>query len=240
MPEVYALAFGAHPDDVELSCGATLLKLQKEGHKVAVCDLTEGELGTRGTPAERRREAKAAAEAMGYTDRINLNLGDGNIEQNRDNLLAIVCIIRHFRPTLVLASPPEERHPDHEHASRLVKEAVFYAGLQNIKTTYKGRTQTSHRPKHLIYYIQSLHTEPSFVVDVSETFEAARQGILAFKSQFYRPESKEPETHISRADFLTGIEARARYFGEQIGVKYGEGFIYPRILGVSNLSGLLT
>ncbi|NTV46068.1 MAG: bacillithiol biosynthesis deacetylase BshB1 [Chlorobiales bacterium] len=240
MPEVYSLAFGAHPDDVELSCGATLLKLQKEGHAVAVCDLTEGELGTRGTRTERRREAKAAAEAMGYVDRINLNLGDGNIEHRHDNLLAVICMIRHFRPTLVLASPPEERHPDHEHASRLVKEAFFYAGLQNIKTSYKGRTQAAHRPSHLLYYLQHLNITPSFVVDVSETFEAARQGIYAFKSQFYRPDSKEPETHISRADFLTGLDARARYFGEQIGVKYGEGFLYPRTLGISNLSGLFT
>lgn len=238
MPEVYALAFGAHPDDVELSCGATLLKLRKEGHRVAVCDLTEGELGTRGSRSERRREAKAAAEVMGYTDRINLNLGDGNIEHSQDNLLSVICIIRHFRPTLVLTSPPEERHPDHEHASRLVKEAVFYAGLQNIKTTYKGRTQAAHRPKHLLYYIQHLHIEPSFVVDVSETFEASRQGVLAFKSQFYRPDAKEPETRISRADFLPSLEARARYFGEKTGVKYGEGFIYPRMLGVSNLSAL--
>lgn len=240
MPEVYALAFGAHPDDVELSCGATLLKIQKEGYSVAVCDMTEGELGTRGSRAERRREAKAAAEVMGYVDRINLNLGDGNIEHNKDNLLAVICMIRHFRPTLVLTNPPEERHPDHEHTSRLVKEAVFYSGLQNIKTSYKGRTQAAHRPSHLLYYLQNLNTKPSFVVDVTETFEASRKGILAFKSQFYQPDSTEPETHISRPEFLTGLEARARYFGEQIGVKYGEGFLYPRTLGISNLSGLFT
>ncbi|ACF14483.1 LmbE family protein [Chloroherpeton thalassium ATCC 35110] len=236
MPEIYALAFGAHPDDVELSAGATLLKIISENKQVAVCDLSEGELGTRGSREIRRQEATKAAQLMGYTARVNLNLGDGNIADTQENRLKVIQIIRQFRPTSVFTCSPLERHPDHEHTARLIKEACFYAGLANIPTEHEGDLQTPHRPTYLFYYLQQVHIVPDLIVDVSETFERARQGVLAFESQFYRPGSNEPETHISRKEFLTGLEARARYFGELIGVKYGEPFVKENHIGIPHFS----
>ena len=219
--KVYALAFGAHPDDVELACGATLLKIMSEGHQVAVCDLTRGEMGTLGTPETRKSEAKDAAVVMGYQSRT------------------IIRIIRHFRPNVVFANPPDERHPDHSKASKLVTDAFYYAGLQQLPTTMNGSLQEAHRPQHLLYYIQFKHLEPDFIVDVSETFDASRKGVLAFGSQFYREgTTEEPLTLIKRKEFLTGLDARARYFGEQIGVVFGEGFRLSGTLGIRSFSSL--
>lgn len=233
---VYAVAFGAHPDDVEISCAATMLKLKMEGKSVVVCDLTEGEMGTRGSRQMRRKEAQAAAQVLGYQDRINLNLGDTRFLYSRENLLKIISVIRRYRPTVVFAPQPIERHPDHERAAKLIADACFYAGLLKLKTKLNGRTQARHRPKFLFHYLQDRFTPPSFIVDVSDTFEASRQGILAFKSQFFNPLSKEPETYISRKEFLEALEARAKYFGELIGARYGEGFLYANILPVRRFS----
>ena len=237
--QVYALAFGAHPDDVELSCGATLLKIIGEGRSVAVCDLTRGEMGTLGTEETREAEARAASEAMGYSARFGLDLGDSHIRSDRDALEEIVSVIRHFKPHVVFANPPDERHPDHMKSSRLVYDAVYYAGLKKIHTTRQGTRQTPHRPGHLLYYMQYRHFEPSLIVDVTDTFEQSRKGILAFGSQFYREgDSGEPETMIRRKEFLSGLEARARYLGEQIGALYGEGFTLPKPLGVGTFGTL--
>ena len=235
---VYALAFGAHPDDVELSCGATLLKIIGEGQSVAVCDLTRGEMGTLGTPETRKQEAETAAKLMGYQMRTTLDLGDSKLFNTEENLSEIIKVIRQFKPTVVFANPPDERHPDHIKASRLVTDACYYAGLQHLTTTINGKTQEPHRPGHLLYYIQFKHLEPDLIVDISDTFNASRDGILAFSTQFYKkgatPHSK---TMINRPEFLTGLEARARYLGEQIGKLYGEGFKLSGIFGVTSFTG---
>ena len=234
---IYALAFGAHPDDVELACGATLLKIINEGESVAVCDLTRGEMGTLGTPETRKREAKTAAQLMGYLCRTTLDLGDSKLFNTEENLAEIIKVIRHFRPHVVFANSPDERHPDHLKASRLVTDACYYAGLQQLTTTMNGKVQDPHRPKHLLYYIQFKHIEPDIIVDVSKTFEASRQGVLAFSTQFYKKGTTEnPRTMINRPEFLTGLEARARYFGEQIGALYGEGFTLSNILGIKSFT----
>lgn len=235
---LYALAFGAHPDDVELACGATLLKIIGEGFPVAVCDLTKGEMGTLGTPDIRRKEAAKAAEVMHYSSRTTLDLGDSKLFYSEENLAEIITVIRHCRPDVVFANPPQERHPDHVKASKLVTDAVYYAGLRQLETVMNGRKQQPHRPGHLLYYIQFTHLEPDVIVDVSETFAKSREGVLAFGSQFYREgDHEEPSTLINRKEFLTGLEARARYFGEQIGAMYGEGFLLPSKLAIRQFSG---
>jgi N-acetylglucosamine malate deacetylase 1 len=239
--KVYALAFGAHPDDVELACGATLLKIMSEGQSVAVCDLTRGEMGTLGSPETRRTESDTATKLMGYSRRITLDLGDSRLFHTEENITEIIRVIRKFRPTVVFANSPDERHPDHIKASKLVTEACYYAGLQQLVTTMNGNTQEPYRPVHLLYYIQFKHLEPDFIVDISETFEASRKGVLAFSSQFYQEGTTEkPKTMINRREFLTGLEARARYFGEQIGANYGEGFKLAGTLGIKSFTGIFT
>ncbi len=237
--KIYALAFGAHPDDVELACGATLLKIIAEGHSVAVCDLTRGEMGTVGTPETRRAEAAKATELMGYHCRKSLDLGDSKLFSTEENQAEIIKVIREFRPEVVFANSPDERHPDHIKAAKLVTEACYYAGLQQLVTTMNGTAQRPHRPAHLLYYIQFKHLEPDIIVDISETFEASRKGVLAFASQFYQEGStEEAKTMIKRPEFLTGLEARARYFGEQIGALYGEGFKLSSTLGIRSFSAV--
>lgn len=237
--KVYALAFGAHPDDVELSCGATLLKIMAEGHAVAVCDLTRGEMGTLGTPETRRTEARHAQEIMGYRSREMLDLGDGALFNTTGNLEAVIRVIRTCRPDVVFCNPPDERHPDHMKASRLVYDACYYSGLQRMITESEGILQKAHRPAHLLYYIQFKQLNPDIIVDISETFEHSRKGILAFATQFYRAdESDGPKTMINRKEFLTGLEARARSLGEQIGSLYGEGFLLPGAAGIRSFSAL--
>lgn len=237
--KVYALAFGAHPDDVELSCGATLLKIIDEGHRVAVCDLTKGEMGTHGTPETRKTEAFNAREIMGYASREILDMGDSELFYTKENLYEIVRVIRKHRPDTVFCNPPDERHPDHMKASRLVYDACFYAGLRRIETRLDGELQLPHRPIRLLHYIQFTHLDPDIIVDVSTTFERSRQGITAFSSQFHRDEkSIEPVTMINRKEFLTGLEARARSLGEQIGTMYGEGLLLAGPLGVRDFSGI--
>ncbi|MFN3394382.1 MAG: bacillithiol biosynthesis deacetylase BshB1, partial [Candidatus Thermochlorobacter sp.] len=149
-----------------------------------------------------------------------------------------IRVLRRYQPTVVFAPQPIERHPDHERAAKLITDACFYSGLIKIKTKDNGKIQERHRPKYLLYYLQDRFMSPSFIVDVSETFEASRKAVIAFKSQFYDPNSKEPETHISRKEFLEALDARAKYFGELIGARYGEGFVYASILPVKNFSSV--
>ncbi|MEC9486792.1 MAG: bacillithiol biosynthesis deacetylase BshB1 [Prosthecochloris sp.] len=241
IPHVYALAFGAHPDDVELSCGATLLKIMSENRPVAVCDLTRGEMGTLGSTETRAKEAAEAAELMGYSERLTLDLGDSKLPYTEDSLEQIIRVIRHFQPTIVFANPPDERHPDHMKASKLVSDAVFYAGLKNIRTTWGSSPQQAFRPKHLLYYVQFRHLEPDLIVDVSDTFQDSRKGVLAFASQFYREgKTTAAETMINRKEFLTGLEARARYLGEQIGTLYGEGFLTNSTPAIHHVTSFFT
>jgi bacillithiol biosynthesis deacetylase BshB1 len=237
-PKLYALAFAAHPDDVEITCGGTMLLLHRQGFATGVCDLTEGEMGTRGSRELRRKEAAAAAKVMGYTVRENLKIPDTNVAPTRANLLKVISVIRAYRPDIVFLNPPLDRHPDHQHTSQLVSEACFYAGLRKLVTKRHGKVQEPHRPKHKLYYIQNTFLTPDIIVDVSDVFEESRKGIHAFGSQFHNDNVKpsEPETHISRRNFLTSLDARAKLFGELIGVGYGEGFLYKDILGVKNLA----
>jgi N-acetylglucosamine malate deacetylase 1 len=219
-----ALFFAAHPDDVELSCGGTVIKLVKMGKKVGIVDLTKGELGTRGSAEIREREVRKANKVMGIQIRENLRLADGNIEENSENTLKIMKIIRQYAPKIVFHPYQRDRHPDHTHASNLVREAAFYSGLHKIKTEKEGKPQEPHRPQKQFSYMQSYPFEPSFVIDISEEFRKKMETIKCYSSQFYNPKSKEPSTFISGKNFLQFIEARAKSYGFQIGTNYGEPY----------------
>lgn len=218
------LAFGAHPDDIELSCSGTLLRYKDAGYTVGVIDLTEGELGTHGDRETRRQEAEKATRILGLNVRANLNLGDGWFEINQDNKLAVVSAIRAFRPEIVLANAIRDRHPDHGRGASLVKDAFFLAGLPKVITQRNGVQQDAWRPKHLYNYIQSSHITPDFVVDVSNYQKLKMQSILAYKTQFFDSDSVKQETFISSKRFLDFIDARGREMGGAINVTYGEGF----------------
>ncbi|HEX8409657.1 MAG TPA: bacillithiol biosynthesis deacetylase BshB1 [Thermoanaerobaculia bacterium] len=219
--------FGAHPDDVELSCGGTAAKLVKEGCRIGIVDLTRGEMGTRGTPQTRKREAAAAAKVLGATFRQQLDFQDGNLQTGREQELQIIEILRQRRPSLVVAPYPDDRHPDHTRAGRIVTEASFYAGLRALETGL-----AAHRPQTVLYYLQNYMFTPSFVVDVTSHWKTKMRSVLAYKSQFHDPKSKEPQTFISDPKFLEMIDARGRHFGALINVHYGEAFVSkqpPRI-----------
>jgi N-acetylglucosamine malate deacetylase 1 len=218
------LVFAAHPDDAELSMGGTLAKLSKNGYKVGIIDITRGELGTRGTAETRQKEAFQAAIILKAALRENLSIPDGNIQRTKENLLKIVMVIRRYRPKIIFAPYFNDRHPDHIDASKLVKEAVFTSGLAKIKTFDREVAQEHYRPSRLFYYMQTYTFEPSFIVDISECFETKMKCINAYATQFFDPKSKEPETFISRPEFLGYIESRARFYGFQIGKLYGEAF----------------
>jgi bacillithiol biosynthesis deacetylase BshB1 len=218
------LFFSAHPDDVELSCGGTVIKLVKKGKKVGIIDLTRGELGTRGTMETREREVRRASKVMGIHVRENMKFADGNIEESVENRLKTIKIIRHYKPEIIFCPYYRDRHPDHMHASNLVKEAAFYSGLHKIKTERDGRQQEAYRPGKRIYYMQTYIFEPSFIIDISDEFKKKMAAIRCYSSQFYNPRSKEPKTFISDKKFLKFIEARAKSHGFQIGVNYAEPY----------------
>lgn len=220
MEPVDLLFFGAHPDDLELSCGGTIAKSAKQGLRVGMIDLTRGEMGTRGTPKIREREARASARILGARFREQLDLGDGALRTGRDEELQIIEIIRTTRPRVVFTMWVEERHPDHARAGRLVTEASFYAGLRSLET---GRP--AHRPQAVAYYLQNYPLPPSFVVDVGSAWKTKMKAIGAFKSQFFDPKSKEPLTFISDPKFIEMIEARGKHYGALIGAEYGEAYV---------------
>jgi len=215
-----ALFFAAHADDIELTCGATVARLVRAGHRAGIVDLTHGEMGTRGTPATRRREAADAGRILGATFRHQLDLGDGGLRTGRDEELQIIDVVRCARPRLVFAPWPDERHPDHARAGRLVTDAAFYAGLRKLETEFPA-----HRPQAVIYYLQNFLPPLSFVVDATATWKTKMRAVQAYKSQFHDPKSKEPVTFVSDPKFLAMIEARGRHFGWMIGAAYGEGFV---------------
>ncbi|MDD8016784.1 MAG: bacillithiol biosynthesis deacetylase BshB1 [Bacteroidota bacterium] len=233
------LAIAAHPDDIELSCAATVAKLVRKNFKVGILDLTEGELGTRGSRSLRRKEASDAAKILGVHVRENLYLHDGNIEVNQTNVKKVIHIIRHYQPALLLFPHWLERHPDHEHAHTLCREAWFYSGLEKIETKYKGKRQEPFRPKKYFHFMQKYEFTPSFIVDVSDVYEVKKASLMAFESQFYNPKSKERETILSSKLFLESIYARDRHFGSLINVEYGEGFYSIEPLGVGSFFSLL-
>ena len=233
------LAFGAHPDDVEISCGGTLLRYADEGKQIAIVDLTQGELGTRGSGALRMEECKAASQILGLVDRVNLGMADGFFEENEDHLNQIIREIRHFRPKLILANSIRDRHPDHGRAAALVARAAFLSGLPKIKTERNGITQEAYRAPMLLHYIQDIYIEPDVVLDVSAYAEEKIKLVQCFSSQFFDPNSTEPETPISNAHFFEFMKGRMLQFGRPIGAKYAEGFTVNRTLGVSDLFHLI-
>ena len=237
--KVDILAFAAHPDDIEISSSGTLLKHIQQGKTVAIVDLTQGELGSRGTKDTRREESKASSEILGLTDRVNLKMADGFFEHNEANLRLVIEQIRHYQPEIILANAVSDRHPDHPKGSKLVSEACFLAGLIKIETNYQGEDQKAHRPKAVYHYIQDRHIEPDFVVDVSEFVEQKIAAIKAYKTQFFDPNSTEPKTPISGEDFFDSIYGRMSNYGRQIGVKYAEGFTVERYIGVNDLFDLI-
>lgn len=217
------LAFGAHPDDVELSCSGTLLKLKEEGSKIGVVDLTMGDLGTRGTVDTRKKESDASSKILNIDVRENLDLGDGWFENNQENKLKVIQAIRKYQPTIIFANAIDDRHPDHPRAAKLLNEAFFLSGLKKIETQDNGITQDIWRPKHLFHYIQYRYIKPDFVVDVTPYYETKMKAILSFKSQFYEP-GKESDTLISSKKFLDFIKGRSHEMGSSIQVEHGEGF----------------
>ena len=244
-PLLDVLAFGAHPDDVELCAGGTICSLTKQGYRVGVADLTRGELGTRGTPELRAEEAARASEIMQLAVRENLGLPDGDIANTPENRLSVIRALRTWRPHIVLIGGPECRHPDHGAGARLCADACFYAGLQGIPTEDdEGAPQLPWRPHHVLHYMHIVEFEPTFVVDVTDVWEQRLEALGAFRSQFYVPGYKagpgEPETFVSNKGFLDWIQARARTFGHRIGVEYGEPFLYRHgPVGVSDLMRVL-
>ncbi len=233
------LAFGAHPDDVELSCGGTIRKLVKQGRAVGLCDLTEGELGTRGTPEIRRREAAEASKILGTVLRVNLGIPDGGIAIDMENRLKVIEVIRKHRPEILLFPHAFERHPDHEHTHRLCKEAWFYSGLEKIETRLEGKKQEPFRPARYFTFMQTFEFTPSFIVDISDEYEDRIMAIKAFRSQFHNPGNAERETFLSNPAFLEMLRTRCEYFGDRIGKKYGEGFGAVDPVQVSDLFSLL-
>lgn len=218
------VVFAAHPDDAELSMGGTIAKLANAGIKVGIVDLTKGELGTRGSSDTRKIEAQQASEILKIMQRDNLGLRDGSLKFNEEYLSQIIIKIRRYQPQLVFAPYFNDRHPDHIGASQLVKEAFFFSGLPKIVTEDNSKIQQPFRPEKLFYYMQTYEFEPTFIVDITDTFEIKMKAINAFDSQFHNQESKEPETFISQPSFLKNLEARAKIFGFKIGKEYGEPF----------------
>jgi len=232
------LAFGAHPDDVEISSGATLLKYAKEGKSIGIIDLTEGELGTRGSIEKRYEESKKAASFLGLKIRENLKMGDGFITQSEENKLKIIECIRKYQPELILANSVQDRHPDHANGAKLVAAASYLSGLRKIETKIDGIPQEAFRTKMLLHYVQDYYLTPDVILDVSETGKEKIELIKCYDSQFYDPSSKEPKTPISGEEFFDYLEGRMLSLGRELGVKYGEAYTIDRTLGVKDLFSL--
>lgn len=233
------LGLAAHPDDIELSSSGTLLKAILNGKKAGIVDFTRGELGTRGTPEIREQEARKSAEIMELSARENLGFRDGFFRNDEEHQLEVIKMIRKYRPEIVLANAYDDRHSDHGRASQLAKEACFLSGLKNIETELEGKRQEAWRPRVVYHYIQSIPSQPDFVVDVSEVWDKKVASIKAFASQFFDPNSQEPQTYISSPEFMKMIEARAIHYGHEIGVRYGEGFNVERMTGVGDVFDLI-
>lgn len=235
--KVDILAIGAHPDDVELGAGGTVIKSVNQGKKVAIVDLTQGELGSRGTAETRHIEAQNSAKIMGVSYRENLKLADGFFEENKTDLIALVKMIRKYQPEIVLANAVSDRHPDHGRGSQFITRACFLSGLVKIETEVDSVAQEKWRAKAVYHYIQDRYIKPDFVVDVSDTHEKKIQAVLAFTTQFHQKgtASSGPKTPISGEDFLMALDAKLIQYGRDIGVKFGEGFTVERSLGIADL-----
>lgn len=233
------LAFGAHPDDVELSCAATLAKEVDAGKKVGIVDLTQGELGTRGSAEIRMKEAARAAEILGIHVRENLKLADGFFQNDKESQLKVIEVLRAYRPEIVICNAIDDRHIDHGKGSKLVSDACFLSGLRRIETTRDGVAQEAWRPKVVYHYIQWKELEPDFVVDVTGYMDKKMDSVMAYASQFYDPNSKEPQTPIATEAFKDSIYFRAVNLGRLIGVDHAEGYTTERYAAVNSISDLI-
>src|SRR3990167_154609 len=221
-----------HPDDAELGCGGTILSCLTKGKKVAIVDFTKGELSTRGNLKTRAVETKTATNILGVQFRENLNFSDGFFKKDETHCLEVIRIIRKYQPEIIITSSHDDRHPDHVRASEMVKECFFLSGLFKIKTESEGKQQDLWKAKALYFFIQSHFIKPDFILDISPFMEKKLQSIKSYKSQFYNPDSTEPDTFISSKSYLDSVLAKARIFGQIIGVEYGEGFNTTRIVGL--------
>ena len=233
------LVFGAHPDDVELGCGATIAKEISLGKKIGIIDLTRGELGTRGSADLRTKEAKNAAKILDVSIRENLGFADGFFINDKKHQLEIIKMIRTYKPEIVLCNAIDDRHIDHSKGSNLVSDACFLSGLLKIETEVGGKLQEKWRPKQVYHYIQWKNIEPDFVVDVTGFIELKKEAVLAYSSQFYNPKSNDPETPITTKNFIESIQYRAKDLGRLVGVEYAEGFTTERTIAIENLDKLI-
>jgi bacillithiol biosynthesis deacetylase BshB1 len=234
------LAIAAHPDDVELCCAGTLMMEKMHGKQTAIVDLTQGELGTRGTNETRLKEATDSLEIMGLDARENLKLPDGFFQNSQEHQLEVIKAIRKYRPDILLTNAPSDRHPDHGRAASLVKDAAFLSGLRKVETVGEnGQPQEPWRPKYVFHFVQDRFLQPSFVFDITPVMEKKIEAIKAFKTQFNTRPDGEPQTYISTPEFLQSIIDRARMFGKMIGVPYAEGFITEKMIGVESFDAFI-
>lgn len=239
MQKLHILAIAVHPDDIELSAAGTLIKHARTGQNVGILDLTQGELGTRGSGLLRLQEAADAAKMMGMVVRENAGMEDGFFQNDKEHQLKLITYIRKYQPDIVIANALADRHPDHGRAGKLIADACFLSGLRKVETSFEAKKQEAWRPKRVFHMIQDRFAEPSFIVDVSDCFEQKLEAIKCYKSQFHDPNSNEPMTYIASGGFLEAIEARSTLLGKRIGVKHGEGFICENIPGIADLDKLL-
>lgn len=235
------LAIGVHPDDVELGCSGTLINEIRNGKTAGIIDLTQGELGSRGTIETRYAEAARAAEIIGVAVRDNLKMRDGFFRNDEAHQLELIRVIRRYRPEVVIGNILKDRHPDHGRAGQLISDACFLSGLRRIETTdADGKAQEKWRPKYYLQYLQDWYHEPDFLVDISDVFEQRMDSIRAYSTQFNSSSDTDgPQTYISTPDFLESVIARARMLGKRIGVKYAEGFVSEKKIGIKNLDSLI-
>lgn len=233
------LAIGAHPDDVELGCGGTLAKMISENKKVGILDLTEGELGTRGTAITRKAEAEEASKILSIAYRENLKFRDGFFKNDDTHQIELIKIIRKYKPDIVLANAVNDRHPDHGKAAKLVYDACFLSGLLKIQTSYNGVTQDTWRPKHIFNYIQWNEEKPDFIIDISHFLDKKIEACMAYKTQFYDPNSSEPNTPITSINFKKSIIYRAENLGRLIGCDAGEGFTSQKWIGLKDFENFV-
>ncbi|RKR12866.1 bacillithiol biosynthesis deacetylase BshB1 [Maribacter vaceletii] len=232
------LVFGAHPDDAELGAGGTIAKAIANGKKVGIVDLTRGELGTRGSAEIRDKEAAKAGEILGVAVRVNLGFADGFFVNDKEHQLQIIEQIRRYSPEIVLCNAVDDRHIDHGKGSKLVSDACFLSGLVKIETKIEGKIQEPWRPKNVYHYIQWKSLTPDFAVDITGFVDIKMESIKAYASQFYDPNSEEPETPITSKNFFDSVDYRARDLGRLIGVNHAEGFTVERVIGVDNLDAI--
>lgn len=233
------LAFGVHPDDVELSCAGVLLVEKLKGNNTGIIDLTLGELGTRGSVETRKQEAAAAAKILGVSIRENLEMADGFFKNDEQHQRKIIEVLRAYKPEIILCNAPSDRHPDHGRSARLVTDAAFLSGLRKIETKLKGEEQEDWRPKYVFNYIQDKFLKPDFVIDITSVFEQKIEAIKAYTTQFNNNDNNEPQTYISTPDFLDSVVYRHKWFGKMIGVKYAEGFITEKMIGFNSFNTLI-